>query len=157
MAREIERKFLVATDGWRGEADAGVALRQAYLFIADDRSLRVRIPEHGAARLTLKIGSGTMSRDEFEYEVDRTDAEAMARQCVGMIEKRRHRLVHAGRVWEIDVYSGRLLGLVVAEVELDSEEARPDLPDWLGREVTHDPAFLNSALALRGLPPENGR
>lgn len=158
MGREIERKFLVASDRWRAQADAGLALRQAYLFVAGDRSLRVRIPESGAARLTLKIGSDSMSRDEFEYEIERADAEAMVRKCVGtVIEKRRHRLAHGGHIWEIDVYDGRLSGLVVAEVELDSEEAKPDLPDWLGREVTRNPAFLNSALALNGLPAEIGR
>jgi CYTH domain-containing protein len=155
MAVEIERKFLVVSDAWRGEADAGSAMLQAYLVADGGRSIRVRLPEDGPARLTLKFGAAGLKRDEFEYDIPPADARDLLAHHVGaVIEKRRHRLHHGGRLWEIDVYGGALEGLVVAEVELGSEQDLPVLPEWVGAEVTGNPAFLNASLALRGLPAQ---
>lgn len=153
MAVEIERKFLVVSDAWRGEADAGNGMLQAYLVADEGRSIRIRLADDGPARLTLKFGAAGLKRDEFEYEVPPADARELLAHHVGaVIEKRRHRLRHEGHLWEIDVYAGVLEGLVVAEVELDSEQDMPALPEWVGPEVTGDPAFLNASLALCGLP-----
>lgn len=154
MAVEIERKFLVVSDGWRGEADAGSALVQAYLVAEKDRSIRVRLSEDGPARLTLKFGTAGLRREEFEYEIPAADAREMLKRHVGaVIEKRRHRVNHHGFLWEVDVYGRDLRGLVTAEVELASEQDLPRLPEWIGREVTGDPAYLNASLALCGKPP----
>ncbi|MCF3642245.1 CYTH domain-containing protein [Rhizobium sp. TRM95111] len=149
MAKEIERKFLVSSNRWRLQADGGVAIRQAYLTALDDRSLRVRTFADGQARLTLKVGQSALVRDEYEFDIDRTEAEDMMSHAVGkVIEKVRYK-VHVGEhIWEVDVYGGDYNGLVIAEVELASTRDRPEIPDWVGREVTGDARYSNQAMAL---------
>ncbi len=155
MAKEIERKFLVSGDGWRPDADTGSVFRQAYIVTMDDRSVRVRIADGATARMTIKVGKNAMVRDEFEYEIPLADAQGMIDLAVGIvIEKTRYRVPFAGFVWEVDVYDGALQGLVIAEVEMATEDDMPDLPDWLGREVTGERRFSNQYLALAGRPPE---
>ncbi|MXN52268.1 CYTH domain-containing protein [Shinella sp. AETb1-6] len=149
MAKEIERKFLVSSQRWRAFADEGIAIRQAYIVAQDDRSLRVRIFDDGRARITLKIGHAILVRDEYEYDVDRDEAEDMLRHAIGkVIEKVRYRVPHKGHVWEIDVYQGVHRGLVIAEVELSSRLDEPELPDWVGREVTGESRYSNQSMAL---------
>ena len=153
MAQEIERKFLVESNGWRAGADGGSRLVQAYVMLTAGRSLRVRISGDGKARLTLKLGDGSLVREEFEYEIPLADArEMIGRRLGNVIEKTRYRVSFGGFVWEVDVFEGSLAGLVVAEVEMASSADRPRLPDWLGREVTDAPQFGNRTLALEGLP-----
>jgi len=148
MPTEIERKFLVASDGWRATAGPGNALRQAIIFSEGKRSLRVRTLGDTHARLTVKIGINSTSRHEYEYDVPLSDArELLDLANGGHIAKTRYEVEHHGHVWEIDVYEGDLAGLVVAEVELESEDEKADLPSWLGREVTGDARFSNQALA----------
>jgi len=149
MPVEIERKFLVISDAWRDTAGPGERLEQAYVAQEDHASVRVRLSED-RAWLTLKSARSGIIRDEFEYEVSLTDARDMlARLCPGpIIEKTRYRVPYAGQVWEVDVFAGSAAGLVMAEVELASPDERLDLPAWVGREVTDDPRFRNSALAL---------
>jgi adenylate cyclase len=155
MAKEIERKFLVASDGWRPDADAGSVFQQAYIVTMDDRSVRVRIADGITAQMTVKVGRSAVMRDEFEYEIPLADAEGMIDLAVGIvIEKTRYRVPFRGFVWEVDVYAGALEGLVIAEVEMASEDDSPDLPDWIGREVTGERRFSNQYLALDGRPPE---
>lgn len=152
MAKEIERKFLVASDRWRANADKGTQLRQAYVSTMSDRSLRVRIHGDKRARLTIKIGKSALVRNEYEYDIPLHDAREMLTQAVGIvIEKRRYRVPYKGFTWEVDVYEGALKGLVVAEVEMKRETDRPALPDWIGREVTGDRRYSNQALATEGL------
>ncbi|MQW87558.1 CYTH domain-containing protein [Sinorhizobium saheli] len=152
MAKEIERKFLVATDGWRQNADKGIRLRQAYIVTMDDRSLRVRIHGNKRARLTIKIGKSSLVRNEYEYDLPIDDARELLTQAVGIvIEKRRYRVPYKGFTWEVDVYEGALEGLVVAEVEMKRETDLPDLPAWLGREITGDRRYSNQSLATEGL------
>lgn len=112
-------------------------------------SVRVRLSDEGAW-LTLKSGRAGIVRDEFEYEISRIDAEDMLdRLCVGpVIEKTRYRVLHGGKIWEVDVFAGRAEGLVLAEIELAATDEPFDLPDWAGKEVTDDPRFRNSAIAL---------
>lgn len=155
MAKEIERKFLVSGDNWRLDADSGSALQQAYIVTMDDRSVRVRIADSATARMTVKVGKSALVRDEFEYVIPLADAQGMIDLAVGIvIEKTRYRVPFRGFVWEVDVYDGALEGLVIAEVEMASEDDSPDLPDWVGREVTGERRFSNQYLALDGRPPE---
>ncbi|PTM94271.1 CYTH domain-containing protein [Mycoplana dimorpha] len=149
MAKEIERKFLVLGTSWRRLANAGVSIRQGYLIASDERSLRVRAYGDGRACLTLKIGHTAMARDEYEFDIDPAIAEEMLSQSIGtVITKVRYEVVQQEFTWEIDVYGGRHSGLVVAEVELESEADLPAIPAWIGREVTGDERYSNQALAL---------
>lgn len=147
MPKEIERKFLVATDGWRQQARIGSRFRQAIVLSQDDRSARVRVIDDAEAKLTIKIGTG-MTRHEFEYPIPIDEARELLALASGTtIEKVRYQVAQAPHVWEIDVYEGVLAGLVVAEIELADEAEQPALPSWLGREVTGDHRFSNQALA----------
>jgi len=149
MAKEIERKFLVSNQRWRAFADEGIAIRQAYIVAQEDRSLRVRIYGDGRARVTLKIGHTALVRDEYEHPVDRDEAEDMLRHAIGkVIEKVRYKVPHEGHVWEVDVYDGAHRGLVIAEVELSSIHDEPELPNWVGREVTGESQYSNQSMAL---------
>lgn len=152
MAREVERKFLVADEAWRGHAGTATAIEQFYVAIGDDRSVRLRILDGRTARLTLKFGSDTHIRDEFEYDVALADALEMRNFAVGeVIEKSRYPVRHGGLVFEVDVYGGALSGLKVAELETERTVADADLPGWLGREITGMAAYSNARLALHGL------
>ncbi len=155
MAKEIERKFLVASNAWRDAAGAASHLLQAYVILAPGRSLRVRIADGRVARLTLKLGDGGLERDEYEYEVPLADARELIRLRLGnLIEKTRYRVPFGKFVWEVDVFEGALAGLVVAEVEMTSSADRPALPGWLGSEVTGVAEFGNRSLAVDGLPAD---
>lgn len=147
MGVEIERKFLVTGNGW--QAHPGIEFRQGYLNEGVP-TVRVRTMGERAA-LTIKGPTVGISRAEFEYEIPREDALAMLDDmCTGtLIEKVRRRIEFGGRTWEVDEFLGANAGLVVAEVELDSEDAEVDLPDWVGEEVSSDPRYFNSALAAR--------
>ena len=148
MPLEIERKFLVENDGWRGQADAGRRLRQAYLAETDGAVVRVRIEDGARALLTIKSAAPGLSRQEFEYPIPPADAEALSALRQGAaLEKTRFRVPHAGRIWEIDVYAGDNQGLVLAEIELDSEADEFEPPPWLGREVTGDARYYASRLS----------
>lgn len=155
MGQETERKFLVTGDGWQAQADEGQTTRQAYLAIDDDRQVRVRILDGETAKLTIKTGGASLSRAEFEYDIPLSDAKALMTRCVGKpIAKTRYRVpAGGGLTWEIDRFEDRHEGLVMAEIELDSEDAAFDRPDWLGREVTGDEAYYNAALAADGVSP----
>ena len=153
MAKEIERKFLVRTDGWRAKAVSKAILKQAYVASMDDRSVRVRILDDSSARLTMKIGRSALTRDEFEYDIPVSDAEELMENAIGIvIEKTRYRVPHEGFIWEVDVFGGALAGLVVAELETPEDVPDEMLPDWLGREVTGEQKFYNASLALGGIP-----
>jgi adenylate cyclase len=153
MAKEIERKFLVRGDSWKARADTGSRIRQAYIMAMDGRNMRVRVRDNRKATLTIKAGGHGISRDEFEFDVPVKEALPLFGLKLGnLIEKTRYKVKHARHVWEIDVYSGALAGLVVAEVEMKSEKENPAIPDWIGEELTGNPAYSNQALALSGLP-----
>ncbi|MCT7376129.1 CYTH domain-containing protein [Chelativorans salis] len=152
MAKETERKFLVASDAWRGEAAEVLTIRQFYLFIGPDRSLRVRLKE-GRATLALKFGAHVRVRDEYEYSVPLAEARQMEAFALGsIIEKARHLVRHHGYLYEVDVFAGSLSGLVIAELETAEAVADEDLPPWLGLEITGEPAYYNASLAVDGLP-----
>ena len=146
MGMEIERKYLMASDGWRGLAE-GVDYRQGYLSTVKERTVRVRtIADRGF--LTVKGISTGASRREYEYEIPAGEAHEMLDELCErpLIEKRRFEITHGGLIWEIDEFSGDNAGLIIAEVELVSEDQLIDIPSWIGDEVTGDPRYFNSSL-----------
>jgi len=153
MATEVERKFLVRSDAWRGHVAKTIDILQFYLAVTNDRSVRMRISNGGAAKLTLKFGSHLPVREEFEYDVPLQDALEMRSQAIGtVVEKVRHHVRHRGYLYEVDVFGGRLEGLVVAELETADNVPAALLPPWLGREVTGDMRYSNAVLALSDMP-----
>jgi adenylate cyclase len=147
MGIEIERKFLVKNDSWRAVADAGQECRQGYLVAEKGKSVRVRIMGEKAF-LTIKGETQGITRSEFEYEIPPADAEALLQLCGGaVLEKRRHIVHYGGMDWEVDVFGGTHLGLVLAEIELEEEGQVFEWPDWLGEEVSSNPRYFNAVLA----------
>lgn len=146
MGVEIERKYLVKNDSWKSAVSSSVACRQGYLVSDRKKTVRVRIMG-SQGFLTVKGATGNISRMEFEYEIDLPDAQYMMMLCEQIVEKTRYYLEHAGLTWELDVFDGLNRGLVMAEVELESEEQRVELPDWAGEEVSGDPRYYNACLA----------
>ncbi|THU04041.1 CYTH domain-containing protein [Lampropedia puyangensis] len=145
MAIEIERKFLVTGDGFRNAP--GVRFSQGYLSHTPERTVRVRIAAEQAF-LTIKGATHGATRLEFEYPIPLADAQALLALCgAGVIDKVRHTLVYQGKTWEVDVFAGANQGLVVAEIELQSEDESFAKPEWLGEEVTHDPRYYNANLS----------
>lgn len=150
MALEIERKFLLRSEAWRALARSRVLMRQGYLSSNNHSSIRVRIAGDDAW-LNLKAKRSTRTRLEFEYPIPRDDADEILRDlCSGpLVEKYRHEIVAGPHVWEIDEFLGDNAGLIVAEIELGSEDEPFDRPQWLGAEVTEDERYYNFNLAKR--------
>ncbi len=147
MSFEIERKFLVRGDGWRKLTQRSIKIRQAYLASNGKSSIRVRIKDDKTATLTVKSKSSSLRRLELEYPVPLLEAEAMMQLRQGsMIEKIRHVVPWDDLEWEIDVFLGSNAGLVVAEIELDNEHQEFSMPEWIGREITGQLEYYNSAL-----------
>ena len=145
--REIERKFLVLGDAWRKKATGHTAIEQGYLARGRKSTIRIRIKDGKHATLTVKSREAGSSRSEFEYRISLKDAKAMMELCgSSRIEKQRFTLPQGKLTWEIDVFSGRHEGLVIAEVELPEIDAPVKLPSWIGEEVTADPRYRNSSL-----------
>lgn len=150
MALEIERKFLVNKSKWNAlEKNGKFFLRQGYVLNDPDKTIRVRITD-SAAYLTIKGRSVGATRSEFEYEIPKEDAVKLLDQfSVSGIEKYRHEIPYKGKLWEVDEFLGDNLGLVVAEIELESEEETFELPDWIEKEVTGEEKYYNSNLSVR--------
>ena len=156
MGIEIERKFLLAGDGWRAAAVKSVRMAQGYIndmaALREGRqnaSVRVRIAGD-AAFLNLKSRELGSTRQEFDYPIPVADAEALLALCVGgRIEKTRHHVERGPHVFEIDEFAGDNQGLVVAELELDDADEAFERPAWLGREITGEVRWFNLALAER--------
>lgn len=146
MGIEIERKFLVQGEAWKQQGRSEL-LRQGYLSSHPERTVRVRI-EGDKAVMTIKSKSVGASRGEWEYPLPMADAaEFLDTLCEQpIIEKVRHRIDFAGFTWEVDEFLGANAGLVVAEIELPSEDQQFDRPDWVGEEVTQDQRYFNSNL-----------
>ncbi|MCP1661003.1 CYTH domain-containing protein [Neisseria perflava] len=147
MSVEIERRFLLQNDAWRAAASAPKTLRQGYLSVEKERTIRVRIVGD-KAWLTLKGYISDVSRSEFEYEIPLADAETMmATMCPFKMEKYRYLVDYQGFRFEIDEYFGDNAPLVVAELELPSEDTPFPRPDWLGEEITSEGRFTNAYLS----------
>lgn len=147
MTTEIERKFLVSNDSWRDHASVGAAFRQGYLLARKDSFVRVRIIDEARALLTVKLRTGRLRREEFEFEIPYANGLEMIAHAKSVLHKTRFEVSHRGYLWEVDVYTGANDGLVVAEIELDDESDQPPCPPWLGVEVTGDAAYSNRTLA----------
>jgi CYTH domain-containing protein len=146
---EIERKFLVRDNSFMEEAYSAKRIVQGYICADAERSVRVRIRgEEGF--LTIKSASNERgwSRYEFEQPVDLKEAEELMKLCLpGRIDKVRYYVKAGGHTWEVDVFHGENEGLVVAEIELESETDVFDLPPWVDKEVSGKPQYYNSMLA----------
>jgi adenylate cyclase len=146
MGKEIERKFLVKNHDFK-KFGRGTFIQQGFLSSTKERVVRIRIAGHQAF-LTIKGISKGASRTEFEYEIPGEDAEfIMNNLCEKpIIEKFRYRIKAANVVWEVDEFKGLNEGLIIAEIELQSEDQAFDIPEWIGMEVTDDPKYYNSSL-----------
>lgn len=143
---EIERKFLVDTAKW-GPKTAGEQIIQAYLSISSSNVVRVRVKGEKAF-LTVKGNHSGISRTELEYEIPVEDAHVMLEMCLdNPIRKIRYKEEIAGKIWEIDVFEGLNSGLVLAEVELESENEKVEIPDWVTEEVSTDHRYFNAWLS----------
>ena len=148
MAAEIERKFLVRSDAWRASAGEGTPYQQGYLSTEGDRSVRVRLAG-GRGALTIKSGPTGATRKEFEYAIPAADArELLDLAGSRRVEKTRYRIAHGGHTWEVDEFHSANAGLVLAEIELRSEDEPFAHPEWVGDEVTADPRYFNVSLAV---------
>ncbi len=146
MATETERKFLVDPGKWT-PCVKGTQLKQAYLSLAPNPTVRIRIAEDKAF-LTIKGRSETISRPEFEYEIPVADASEMLKLAISEpVEKIRYEVMHQGCLWEVDVFSGKNNGLILAEIELESEDQNFTIPDWILEEVSYDGRYYNSFLS----------
>lgn len=146
MGKEIERKYLVDLAAWKPR-DKGTHYKQGYLNAQKERVVRVRI-EGDRAKLTIKGPNKGVTRSEFEYPIPVDDAAILLDSLCEqpLIDKHRHKEVHGGKTWEIDVFHGDNDGLVVAEIELASEDEKIELPAWIVKEVSSDARYYNSNL-----------
>lgn len=147
MNQEIERKFLIKDNSWQENANQGVSIKQAYLH--SDSQLTSRIRTKGIkAFITIKGKTTGISRAEFEYEIPYEDALYLFKMCKNAsIEKTRYEVKIENHVWEIDVFEGENEGLIVAEIELNSEDEVFEKPSWLGKEVSFENKYFNACLA----------
>ena len=149
MPIEIERKFLVHQEKWEAlEKPLGNHFRQGYLLTDPQKTIRVReTSEKGF--ITIKGISVGASRAEYEYEIPKLEAKELLDQfAISELSKVRYEIPFENRVWEIDVFFGDNEGLIVAEIELTSENEKFNLPDWIADEVTEDDRYYNSNLTL---------
>ncbi len=146
MAVEIERKYLVKGEEWKKLAKP-VPYVQGYLLADERRTIRVRIAGN-SGYLTIKGKSGGMSREEFEYSIPVEDANELLKLSIApVIEKKRSRIGWEGKVWEVDEFEGKNKGLILAEIELKSEDEIFAIPPWIGKEVTGNIRYYNSYLS----------
>jgi CYTH domain-containing protein len=148
---EIERKYLLKDDSWRELADP-IDYSQGYLVADGERTVRVRVAGNEGF-ITIKGKSKGLSRKEFEYPVPVEDAHDLFSLCINhIVEKRRSKIKWEGKIWEIDEFIADNEGLVLAEIELESEDESFILPPWIGEEVTGDFRYYNSYLSLHPYP-----
>ena len=146
MATEIERKFLIHQPPLEHWGD-GVEMRQGYLARGEQATARVRIAGN-QGWLTIKGQTIGISRPEFEYPIPVEDAQDLIALCEGgVIKKRRWHVPHQGHVWEVDVFEGDNAGLMIAEIELHSEDEAFARPPWIAEEVSGDPRYFNGYLS----------
>jgi CYTH domain-containing protein len=148
MAKEIERKFLV-----RGEfqhlTEHHIEIAQGYLSVDPGRVIRVRISDSNNAVLSVKAPAANtgFSRHEWEFEIPVTEALEILKVCLPeIISKTRYIVPFRGHNFEVDIFHGKNEGLIIAELELDSEDESFEKPEWLGEEVTGKPEYYNSNL-----------
>ncbi|QIL40075.1 CYTH domain-containing protein [Pedobacter sp. HDW13] len=149
MGKEIERKFLINQQKWDSlSKPAGKLVRQGYLLTDKNKTVRVRATE-AKGFLTIKGQTVGTTRLEYEYEIPLTEAvELLDHFSQAELSKTRYEIAFEGKVWEVDVFSGHNEGLIVAEIELESETETFNLPDWVSKEVTEEEKYYNSNLTI---------
>lgn len=147
MGKEIERKFLIKPAKWaRLAKPAGKQLRQGYISTDPNKTIRVRVTAD-QGWLTIKGISTGATRLEYEYEIPLFEAvELLDNFAENELAKTRYEITYAGKLWQVDVFSGENEGLIVAEIELTSEDEPFELPEWIAEEVTHEEKYYNSNL-----------
>lgn len=146
---EIERKFLVISEDFKKEAFAQNRIVQGYLSSVPDRTVRVRI-KGDKGFLTIKGASNVSGRSRFEWEkeIPLEDAQQLLQLCEkGVIDKIRFEVKVGNHMFEVDTFYGDNQGLIIAEIELSSENENFEKPKWLGKEVTNDNRYYNSNLS----------
>lgn len=143
MAKEIERKFIIKNNLWNDKK--GYNIVQGYLSTNKEATVRARIMGD-KAYLTVKGKTENISRSEFEYEIPVEDAKEMLKLCEKKIEKTRYLEKVGEHIFEVDVFKGDNDGLIVAEIELKSEDETFTKPDWAGDEVSNDTRYFNANL-----------
>lgn len=148
---EIERKFLVTSNSYKDEAFKNTRIIQGFLNTHKDRTVRIRL-KGNTGFITVK-GSSTndgLSRFEWEKELLKEEAEALLKLCeLGVIDKIRYEVKSGNHIFEVDEFYSENEGLVIAEVELNTENEAFLKPDWLGEEVTGNIKYYNSQLSKR--------
>jgi adenylate cyclase len=149
MAQEIERKFLVTSEAYKGVAFRDTRISQGYLSSLPDRTVRIRIRgEKGFITIKGKTNESGVSRFEWEKEIPVSEANELLKICEpGVIDKRRFEVNVGQHTFEVDEFYIENQGLTVAEVELSDEDEKFEKPDWLGKEVTGDRRYYNSSLS----------
>ena len=147
---EIERKFLVKDGRYKELAFASSRIRQGYICSGHGRTVRVRIRDaHGYLTIKGPSTNGGLSRYEFEKEITLDEAEHLMALCEpGLIDKTRYLVKSCAHTFEVDEFYGENEGLVIAEVELGSEDEPYEKPDFIGEEVTGDKRYYNSHLRV---------
>lgn len=148
---EIERKFLVTSDAFIKESDSHKRIVQAYLSSVPERTVRIRIKDEiGYLTVKGKSNESGTTRLEWEREISLDEAESLLTICEkGMIDKIRYEVKINHHVFEVDVFSGENEGLIIAEIELQSEDESFEKPNWLGKEVTNDERYYNAYLSKK--------
>lgn len=145
--QEIERKYLICNESWRDSVMRSMRIAQGYLC-SRRVTARVRIcNERGILTFKSKSLDGGLSRFEWENDIPLGIAEQLLSRCQGMVDKVRHIVEFEGHTFEIDEFKGENEGLIVAEVELLSQDEEVNLPAWIGEEVTGERCFYNSFLS----------
>ncbi len=146
MGIEIERKYLVKSDVWKSLGDKKF-YQQGYLLIDKNRTIRIRTIEDKGF-ITIKGSAKGISRNEFEYEIPVEEARVILETLCEkpFIKKYRTKIQLNNLIWEVDEFIDENNGLVIAEVELENENQKIDIPNWIGEEVTGDMKYFNSML-----------
>lgn len=148
MAKEIERKYLIDIQHWNYQGRP-VEMKQAYLAIDNDKVIRVRVADDKAF-ITIKANTKGITRDEYEYAIPVADANEMMKLALGnVVSKTRYMYEFGNKTWEIDVFDQENTGLVVAEIELISEDEEFKKPSWLMEEVSTDVKYYNFNLSQK--------
>ena len=149
MPIEIERKFLVKSDTFKSEAFNSFSIKQGFLNSNPERTVRVRLKKDiGFLTIKGKSTDNGMSRFEWEKEIPKTEAEALIHLCEkGIIDKVRYEIKYGNHIYEVDEFFANNEGLILAEIELNSETESFEKPNWLGKEVTGDIRYYNSQLS----------
>lgn len=147
--QEIERKFLVTSEAFKSEAHKRTRIVQGFLNTNPERTVRVRIQGNdGFITIKGKSNKSGLSRFEWEKQISQAEAEELLHICEpGIIEKTRYEIYSDNHTFEVDDFIGENEGLIIAEIELDSENESFSKPEWLGKEVTGNVKYYNSNLS----------